>query len=253
MLLLLAATFVACTPDGKPVAMLSAQTTHGAAPLSVAFDLSLCRSVGGEPLRLYLDFGDGTEITTCEDPSELVPHLYEEGGEYTARVVAVDVRGRQAEAELPITVSLDPAIGVEVGMRAPDFEAETVDGGRLALSDARGSVVLLDFWGAWCAPCRRSLPHLQSLLDAFQDDGLQVILVSTDPRPSDAELYLTANGYDDLVCVWAPGGKRGNPIVELYEMAGKGIPRTFVLDRQGIIRYVGHPNHLTGDAIETLL
>jgi peroxiredoxin len=219
----------------------------------VAFDLSLCRAADGSALNFHLDFGDGADAWVGGESEPIVPHIYEQGGDYTARLLVTDQDGRWSTSSLPITVAVDPEIGLELGMRAPDFEADTVEGSRLRLSNTRGSVVLLDFWGAWCAPCRRSLPHLQSLLDAFEDDGLVVILVSTDNNISDAQQYLTENNYTDLNCVWAPGGKRGSPIVELYDMAGRGIPKTFVLDRQGIIRYIGHPSNLSGSAVETLL
>jgi len=249
-----AATFVGCLPEEGPVAVLSAGATHGEAPLTVAFDLSLCRSAAGESLTFRLDFGDGGDALTGSDLEDVVPHVYETTGQFIARLVVTDARGQQSATSLPITVSSDaPTIGLEVGMLAPDFETTTLDGERLILSETRGSVVLLDFWGAWCAPCRRSLPHLQSLLRAFADEGLVVILVSTDSNAADAEQYLTTNGYSDLICVWEAGGKQGNAIVQLYEMVGRGIPRTFVLDRQGIIRYVGHPSGLSGDAIATLL
>jgi hypothetical protein len=57
------------------------------------------------------------------------------------------------------------------------------------------------------------------------------------------------------VSVWEPGGKSGSPLTQLYGVATSlvGIPRTFVLDRQGVIRYVGHPNELSLDLVESLL
>ena len=55
--------------------------------------------------------------------------------------------------------------------------------------------------------------------------------------------------------VWEPGGKAGNPIAQLYGVSGNdvGIPRTYVIDRQGVIRFVGHPSDLSSDLIEALL
>jgi cytochrome oxidase Cu insertion factor (SCO1/SenC/PrrC family) len=55
----------------------------------------------------------------------------------------------------PVTLAPAPAddpnlpVGLEVGMRAPDFEAKDVEGKTFKLSDYRGKVVLLDFWGFW--------------------------------------------------------------------------------------------------------
>ena len=242
-----------CLPGAEPTAVLSAATTYGEAPLAVGFDLSLSGAAASDAIRFVLDFGDGSVMMDGVDLQAPIEHVYATGGTYVARLVLTDEYGRRSEAYLPITVSQPPPTGLAVGMLAPDFEASTIYGESLLLSDTRGSVVLLDFWGAWCAPCRRSLPHLQQLYDTYGDDGLLVVLVSTDPTVVESRDYLEANGFGDLVCVWAAGGKLASPIVELYQMADQGIPRTFVLDRQGLIRYVGHPKHLSGEAIETLL
>src|SRR5258708_38294767 len=50
-----------------------------------------------------------------------------------------------------------------VGSRAPDFSLVTVTGSKekLALADLRGQVVVVDFWGTFCEPCKRSFPKLQ--------------------------------------------------------------------------------------------
>ncbi|UCF09677.1 MAG: redoxin domain-containing protein [Candidatus Bipolaricaulota bacterium] len=255
LVLVLGAILLAgCLPDAQPLAVLSAATTHGPAPLEITFDLSLSRSASGEPLAFRLDFGDGSEPYLGAILEPTVSHVYSEEGTFLAQLMVTDTAGRHAGDALPVSVSASPPpMGLEVGMLAPSFVADTVTGESFTLSESRGSVVLLDFWGAWCAPCRRSLPHLQGLYDSYGERGLVVVLVSTDESLNVAEQYLTTNGYTDFVCVWEEGGKRANPIVSLYEMTDKGIPRTFVLDRQGIIRYVGHPDHLSGDAIETLL
>jgi thiol-disulfide isomerase/thioredoxin len=253
-LLLALVALAGCIPDAQPLAVLSAPATHGPAPLEVAFDLSLSRSIMEGPLAFYIDFGDGTEPLMGTNLEPEVAHTYEEEGTFLATLLVTDAAGRQSSDALPVSVSTSPPdMGLDVGMLAPSFVTQSVNGETFILSENRGSVILLDFWGAWCAPCRRSLPHLQELVDAYGEEGLVVVLVSTDESRSTAQQYLTSNGYTDFTCVWEEGGKRENPIVALYEMTDKGIPRTFVLDRQGIIRFVGHPNHLTGGAIESLL
>ena len=53
------------------------------------------------------------------------------------------------------------------GKTAPDFDGELLNGKAFALEDLRGQYVLLDFWGSWCAPCRRDNPNLVRLYQQF--------------------------------------------------------------------------------------
>lgn len=239
-----------------PVAVLASSVISGPAPLAIGFDLSYSMHPKGRPLTYTLDFGDGSEPDSGAEFGIIVQHTYDEGGVYEAVLTVADDDGRQATDLLTITVSADgPGEGLEVGMTAPDFTAHTTDGGEFTLAHARDQVVLLDFWGAWCNPCKNSLPHLDELLTTYGADGLIAVLVSTDTVEQDSIDYLAQNGYTDFVSVWEPGGKYTR-IAELYGVlsgGSVGIPHTFVLDRQGVIRWVGHPLNLQPEFVESLL
>ena len=63
-----------------------------------------------------------------------------------------------------------------IGNKAPNFHGDfAVNGKPIKLSDLKGKVVLLDFWGVWCPPCVRSLPHLIELNAKYKSRGLEVI------------------------------------------------------------------------------
>ncbi len=70
------------------------------------------------------------------------------------------------------------------GNTAPDFEAQLIDGSAFSLSDLRGQYVLLDFWGSWCAPCRRDNPNLVALHHKFNGkqfkdaSGFEVVTIA---------------------------------------------------------------------------
>ena len=77
---------------------------------------------------------------------------------------------------------LSAKVGVRNGNIAPDFEASLVDGKDIKLSDYRGDYILLDFWGSWCAPCRRENPALVKIYQKFENqkssDGAQFKILS---------------------------------------------------------------------------
>lgn len=63
---------------------------------------------------------------------------------------------------------------------APDFEFETLDGKKTKLSDYKGKVILLDFWGTWCAPCVAEIPTLRKIYDEFKNKNFEMISISSD-------------------------------------------------------------------------
>ena len=244
-----------CTGREGPVAVLTAAVVTGPAPLDIAFDLSYSVLREDHPATYELDFGDDSEASVGSDLGVIIHHTYD-AGTYDAVLILTDDQGNQATDTLAITADASgPPVGTSVGDTAPDFTAHTTDGGSLTLYDHRGEVVLLDFWGAWCTPCRASMPPLDALGREDVDAGVVAIGVSTDAAEQTSIDFLEDAGYDAFLSVWEPGGKSGSPLTKLYGLSGSdvGIPRTFVIDRQGVIRYVGHPIDLTGEMLEAIL
>jgi peroxiredoxin len=99
------------------------------------------------------------------------------------------------------------------------------------------------------------LPHLDSLIRTYASRGLVGVIVGTDIKEADAVNYLTQQELTRFTSVWEPGGKSGSPVAKLYGVSGDdvGIPRTYVIDRQGVIRFVGHPSDLTRAMVEAIL
>jgi len=141
-------------------------------------------------------------------------------------------------------------VGTQVGQSAPNFTLPGLTGGGLTLSDLRGRVVLLDFWASWCAPCRATMPSLEALAARYKDRGLILVGVSLDRTVDDATSYLQASGADTLVPLWG-SLVQAREVARLYGVVG--IPHTFLIDRQGIIRFADHPALLKAGLIEAWL
>lgn len=122
-------------------------------------------------------------------------------------------------------------------------------GESVSLEDLKGRVVLLNFWGTWCPPCRIELPHIAEIHQRFAARGdFRLLSVSCGPSPDretyeslqdDTRDYLAENQlelptYADL------GGTTRQAVDEAVGF--QGYPTTLLLDRQGVIRqtWVGY-------------
>jgi len=92
---------------------------------------------------------------------------------------------------LVLAVTAPAAPAARPGEPAPAVELPT-DGGRVALAELRGKVVLLDFWASWCGPCKLSFPWMSRMQDRHGARGLRVVAVNLDRQPADAAAFLRA-------------------------------------------------------------
>lgn len=116
--------------------------------------------------------------------------------------------------------------------RAPALATLAFDGSRLDPSSLSGSVVVVNFWAAWCAPCRVEIPRLNRMVEQFQERGLAVIGVNVE-QLEPAELRRVR---DDLKIDYRVVSLTAQPAAE-YGWRGT-IPHTVLIDRAGRIRAV---------------
>lgn len=124
-----------------------------------------------------------------------------------------------------------PALALEKGDALPAATLARADGSKLALSDLRGRVVIVDFWASWCGPCRESFPFLDELRTKHGDTGLTVVGVNLDEERSEAQRFLdkTPVTFDivyDAEATTPPA------------FGVKAMPSTYVFGRDGKLRAV---------------
>jgi peroxiredoxin len=145
---------------------------------------------------------------------------------------------------------------IRVGMPAPDISLPSPTGKQYALSDLKGQIVLLDFWASWCGPCRRENPNVVKVYEKYKKDGFTIYSVSLDGLDSRRTAGLSAQqiaqGQKGQKKRWTDAIAKDNltwpyHVSELKKwesVAGRlygvrGIPKTFLIDREGKIAAVG--------------
>ncbi|MEA5114051.1 MAG: TlpA disulfide reductase family protein [Geobacteraceae bacterium] len=118
----------------------------------------------------------------------------------------------------------------ETGHTAPDFTLRDMSGNRVRLADLRGSVVLINFWATWCPPCREEAPSLARLNSRMTGRAFRLLAVAVDEGGAvTVERFFRQFGIR-LPALLDPSGN----VARLYGI--RGIPETFVIDRQGVVR-----------------
>lgn len=123
---------------------------------------------------------------------------------------------------------------VRVGSEAPGFNAvdmSATDGSLKTLSDYRGKVVLLNIWATWCEPCRREMPSMEQLHQAFADEGLAVVAVSIDAENMEPGIRDFVKEYELTFDVLYDATQLFRSVYRYT-----GVPETYVIDRRGTIR-----------------
>jgi peroxiredoxin len=150
--------------------------------------------------------------------------------------------------------STEPAKGSEsggntgglVGNQAPDFSVKAVAGGRgtMSLKSLRGKVVVVDFWGTFCEPCKKSFPKLQDLNTKYGASGLKIIGISEDESDDKDKIPGFADTYGAKFML---GWDADKAIARNYKP--ETMPSSFIIDKKGVVRYA-HVGYHDGEESE---
>ena len=140
------------------------------------------------------------------------------GRTQTARADAKPTEQDAAQAE-PIRFVKNPDA-------APAFQLNDLDGKPVSLAEAKGKIVLLNFWATWCGPCRAEIPDLVDLQKRYADK-LEIIALATQEDDSDqVRRFVQHSGINYRVAM------ASDDVVRDYGGIA-ALPTSFVIDTQG--------------------
>lgn len=152
-------------------------------------------------------------------------------GDYYYRINSASIDGST------VTIIKDKSVeergGNEVGMRAINFETESISGEKIVLEELRGNIVLLDFWGTWCAPCREEMPKLKSIYEKYKSKNFKLIGIANDKLEA-LNKFVKENNIEWSQIIQ----ENDKSIISDYNVVA--YPTTFLIDEEGKILVKGH-------------
>ena len=133
-----------------------------------------------------------------------------------------------------------------IGSPAPEIVLKDLQGRDVKLSDLRGKVVLVNFWATWCKPCKEEMPAMQASYDKLRDKGFVVLAVNELEDTARVAEHIRTHGHTFEVVM-----DHNNQVANVYGVVG--LPASFLIDPQGIVRERISGSLLTQSHIEEMV
>jgi len=127
---------------------------------------------------------------------------------------------------------------------APTFSLNSLDGGKINLSDFRGKPVLITFWATWCDSCKEEIPILEKF-SGGKKDQLTILMITIDgERKRAAQKFVNENKITLPVLLLLK-----EKVMDQYGVRG-WVPQTYLIDQEGMLvgKIVGQRDWCTPDA-----
>ena len=164
-------------------------------------------------------------------------HIFDKLTEITKYIEGNNSKAEHAQAIAAIT---DQYMNIAPGVSAPDFTLPDSSGNMISLSDFKGNVVYIDFWGTWCAPCIKSIPMNLELSEKYQNDDVVFLYVALEYDEKDIQRwrkfirekrFLGGKKFDGVHLVAEE--QFHNKVLKPYKISY--APRYFLIDQDGKI------------------
>lgn len=138
-----------------------------------------------------------------------------------------------------------PAPSTKIGAIAPDFQLPSLGGETVALSDYQGQVILVNTWATWCPPCKAEMPAIDEFYKTHQNEGFVVLAINSQEDAATVQRFINTQGFTFSVLLDTQAR-----VINQYKV--RGLPTSFVIDRDGIVRYV-HTGAITQRQLEEVI
>ena len=166
------------------------------------------------------------------------------------RYEAIDARYKDTKAGKGLGLKVESNRKTALGQPMIQFSLVGVDGKQVNTADLKGKVILLDFWGSWCVPCRKSHPALKELYAKYKSRGLEIIGISNEAfsaggsKAQQDVSWRKAIKEDGIDWLHVLNDADINDLAKSHDI--NGYPTKFLIDRNGkfVLKILGTSENL---------
>ena len=234
---------------------------RGGEPWAESITKAVAQSNPSRDIRAQAIFAQGYQRYSKAFPygtrlpdEEREPLIKEARQYFTDAAKYIDVKTPDGKTTIGLKAThelnrLDNIPNLKVGGIAPEIAANDLEGKRLKLSDYRGKVVMVVFWGSWCGPCMRMVSQEKALFEKHKGKPFVLLGVNCGDKLDVAKKTITDKkmGWPS----WYDGEDIRGPIETDYDVPH--WPRIFLIDTKGVIRQIDLEGKELDETVDKLL